>query len=106
MVEFSIEILRLGEIEAEFTEVNLLSLAGDTIKTVNLTDIGDGEYSGSFVTPNQPFQLQIIGTTNSSGNPISRVSTTGIGVTNEELGMEFSKYLWQGLALWEEWSST
>ena len=70
----------------DFDEVVLLTTDGDTIESLNISDIGDGVYSSSFVTPSQPFQLQIIGRTNSSGNPISRISTNGVQVATEEIG--------------------
>ena len=80
-----------GDFEGtEFTEAILLSTDGDTIESLNITDIGGGGYIGSFVTPSQPFQIQIIGSTNSSGNPISRISTTGVEPTDEEIGMKQS----------------
>ena len=71
-----------------FTEAILLTIDGDTIQRLNLTDIGDGEYTTPFVTPSQPFQIQIIGSSDNSGNPISRISTTGVEPTDEEIGMK------------------
>ena len=78
-----------GDFEGtEFTEAVLLTIDGDTLESLNLTDIGDGEYTSSFVTPSQPFQIQIIGSSDGSGNPISRISATGVEPTDEEIGMK------------------
>ena len=91
MLSYPGEILVLfiqlqGEFEGTLNEAVLLSTDGDTIETFNIIDIGDGGYANTFVTPNQPFQLQIVGNT-SSGNLISRISTTGVETTTEEIGM-------------------
>ena len=76
-----------GEFEgARLSEVILLNTDGDTIEVLNITDIDGGAYADTFVTPSQPFQLQIIGNT-SSGNPISRVSTTGVEPAAEGTGI-------------------
>ena len=76
-----------GDFEGTLNEAILLSTDGDTIETLIITDIGNGGYTNTFVTPSQPFLLQIIGVS-SSGNLISRISTTGVETTAEDIGIK------------------
>ena len=78
-----------GEFEGtEFEEATLLTNEGDVIETHNLTSLSDGVYASTFVPPATSFQLQITGV-DSSGNTVSRISTTGVQTSdvNLELGM-------------------
>ena len=71
----------------EFTEAILLAIDGDTIESLNMTNIGNGEYATPFVTPSQPFLIQISGSTISNGNPITRISASGVETTEEAIGI-------------------
>ena len=75
-----------NEIEGtSFNRASLLDNSGDVVETLNLTSAGDGGYLASdlFIPP-ETFQLQIHGF-DSNGNPISRISSSGVQTVDVDL---------------------
>ena len=75
-----------SEIEGtNFNHVSLLNYSGDVVQMLNLTSAGDGSYIASdLFTPPKRFQLQIHGF-DSNGNPISRISSSGVQTVDVDL---------------------
>ena len=79
-VQTQIEIERTN-----FNRASLLNYSGDVVQTLNLTSAGDGGYIAlDLVTPPETFQLQIHGF-DSNGNPISRISSSGVQTVDVDL---------------------
>ena len=68
-----------------FNRASLLDNSGGVVQTLNLTSTGDGGYIVSdLFTPPEIFQLQIHGF-DSNGNPISRISSSGVQTVDVDL---------------------
>ena len=75
-----------SEIEGtSFNRASLLDNSGGAVQALNLTSTGDGGYIVSdLFTPPEIFQLQIHGF-DSNGNPISRISSSGVQTVDVDL---------------------